>query len=103
MAKPFQYHFEWDSSKARQNLRKHGLTFERAASIFQDPDALSEFDEYHSEQEERWITLGLDNGGSLLAVVHTFEQVNEEVYRIRIISARKAEPLEVMQYEEHNR
>ena len=97
------YDFEWDPKKERNNIRRRNLSFRRAATVFHDPNQLTLYDETHSEQEERWITLGLDNGGSLLAVVHTFEQVNEEVYRIRIISARKAEPLEVMQYEEHNR
>ena len=98
MAKPFQYHFEWDSSKARQNLRKHGLTFERAASIFQDPDALSEFDEYHSEQEERWITMGVDSIGTVLIACHTFHESDDSNATIRLISARKATKNEVKQY-----
>ena len=98
MAKPFQYHFEWDSSKARQNLRKHGLAFERAASIFQDPDALSEFDEHHSEQEERWITMGVDSTGTVLVACHTFQESDDSNATIRLISARKATKNEVKQY-----
>ena len=58
----FQHKFEWDPSKAEQNFRAHGITFERAATVFRDPRALSEFDEEHSQDEDRWITLGLDLG-----------------------------------------
>jgi uncharacterized DUF497 family protein len=56
----FQFHFEWDPAKARQNARKHRVTFERGATVFLDPNALSLFDDQHSEEEERWATLGLD-------------------------------------------
>ena len=98
MAKPFQYHFEWDSSKARQNLRKHGLAFERAATIFHDPNALSEFDEPHSEQEERWITMGVDSTGTVLVACHTFHEVDNNNATVRLISARKATKNEVKQY-----
>jgi uncharacterized DUF497 family protein len=52
-----RYIFEWDSQKARENLRKHRISFERAATIFRDPQALSIFDTDHSENEDRWITL----------------------------------------------
>jgi uncharacterized DUF497 family protein len=61
----FQFHFEWDPAKARQNARKHRVTFERGATVFLDPNALSLFDEKHSDEEERWITLGLDQTGAL--------------------------------------
>lgn len=67
VAKRFQYRFEWDPVKARQNLKKHGVAFERAATIFLDPDALSESDEEEID-EDRWITLGLDRTGVLLVV-----------------------------------
>jgi uncharacterized DUF497 family protein len=97
------YDFEWDPNKERNNLRRRQLSFRRAATVFHDPNQLTLYDETHSEQEERWITLGLDSGGILLVVVHTFEQVSDEVYRIRIISARKAESPEMMQYQERNR
>ena len=53
MATPFQYQFEWDPVKARRNLKVHGITFERAATVFLDPQALSEFDEEHSHDEDR--------------------------------------------------
>jgi ribonuclease toxin BrnT of type II toxin-antitoxin system len=53
----FQYQFEWwDPVKARQNAKKHRITFERGATIFLDPNVLSLFDEQHSRDEERWIT-----------------------------------------------
>lgn len=65
MAKQFTYEFEWDPTKARENLKKHRVTFERAATIFLDSKALSEFDEDESANEERWITIGLDRSGRL--------------------------------------
>ena len=97
MAKPFRYKFEWDPIKARQNVRKHGIAFERAATVFLDPEALSEFDEKHSDHEDRWVTLGLDTVGVLLVVCHMFEEVDDGA-RVRIISARKATANEAKQY-----
>ena len=96
----FQHKFEWDPSKAEQNLREHGITFERAATVFQDPRALSEFDEEHSQDEDRWITLGLDRTGSLLVVCHTYREETTSSDRIRLISARKANTNETRQYNE---
>lgn len=96
--KLFQYQFEWDPDKARQNVRKHGVTFERAATVFLDPEALSLFDDEHSREEDRWITLGLDRGGTLLVVYHTYREETETSARIRIISARKATRREAKQY-----
>lgn len=99
MADQFQYLFEWDPRKARQNLKRHRVAFERAATIFLDRSALSEFDETHSESEERWITLGLDQTGVLLVVCHTFRDDTESSARIRLISARKATKGEAAEYE----
>ena len=90
MDKAFQYQFEWDPNKARQNNRRHRVTFERAATIFLDPNALSVFDEPHSQDEERWFTLGLDRTGILLVVCHTYREETETSAMIRIISARRA-------------
>jgi uncharacterized DUF497 family protein len=73
----FQFHFEWDPAKARQNARKHRVTFERGARVFLDPNALSLFDEQHSDKEERWITLGLDQTGALLVISHTYHEEAE--------------------------
>lgn len=56
MLRPFEYEFEWDPAKARENLKKHRLAFERAATIFLDPEAISDFDEDESEKEDRCIT-----------------------------------------------
>ena len=99
MDKPFEYQLEWDPAKARQNARKHRITFERAATVFLDPDALSVFDEEHSQDRDRWITLGLDQTGTLLVVCHTYDEQTELRSRIRIISARKATRNEAKQYE----
>ena len=95
----FQYQFEWDPTKARQNARKHRITFERGATVFLDPNALSLFDEQHSEDEERWITLGLDLTGALLVICHTYREEAENSARVRLISARKATKTEAKQYQ----
>ena len=52
-----EYKLDWDPAKARQNLQKHGVSFERAARIFLDPFAISIFDENHSNDEDRWVTI----------------------------------------------
>lgn len=95
----FQYQFEWDPAKARQNARKHRITFERGATVFLDPNALSLFDEQHSEDEERWVTLGLDQTGALLVICHTYHEESENRARVRLISARKATKSETKQYQ----
>ena len=94
-----RYTFEWDPPKAKANLRKHGIRFERAAELFLDPLAISIVDEEHSEEDERWVTIGRDNRGIVLVVVHTFTEVSAEEWKIRIISTRKATKKEVRQYE----
>jgi len=99
VAKLFTYEFEWDPSKASDNLKKHEISFERAATIFLDPDALAEFDEDESRDEDRWITLGLDRTGVLLVVCHTYRKETETSARIRLISARKPTKNEAKNYE----
>ena len=94
------YHFEWHPKKAQQNIHKHKMNFERASTIFQDQYAISLFDDEHSENEERWITIGQDSHGILLVVSHTFREKDNSQYHIRIISARKATKREVAQYKE---
>jgi hypothetical protein len=96
-----RYTFEWDPRKARENQSKHKVSFERAAEVFRDPLALSIFDEEHSEQEQRWVTMGKDSHGSVLVLIHTFSEISSEECRIRIISARKAKKKESRQYEEN--
>jgi uncharacterized protein len=94
-----RYNFDWDPAKAEGNASKHGVSFDRAATVFRDPNALSLFDGEHSEDEERWLTLGIDSSGALLVVHHTFTSVDKENCSIRIISARKATKTETKQYE----
>jgi hypothetical protein len=98
VANTFRYQFDWDPVKAQRNLKDHGIVFERAATVFLDPQALSEFDEEHSHDEDRWITLGLDRTGSLLVVCHTHREETAVSARIRLISARKAAKNEAKQY-----
>jgi uncharacterized DUF497 family protein len=95
-----RYEFDWDPAKARQNLQKHGVSFERAARVFLDPYAISIFDESHSENEDRWITIGAEANDVLLVVVHTFRIIDTEVSLLRLISARKATKKEAHQYHE---
>ena len=97
------YNLEWDPAKAKTNQHKHGVSFERAATVFHDPNQISIFDEQHSEDEDRWITLGMDELGSLLVVIHTFRATDADAGGIRIISARKATRNEIRQYQEYTR
>ena len=94
------YNFEWDPGKAKKNLAKHKISFQRASTIFLDPFALSIFDDEHSIDEERWITLGKDSNGILIVVSHTFRKIDLNTCTIRIISARRATRKEGRQYEE---
>ena len=96
-----RYTFEWDPVKAKQNLKKHRISFDRAAEVVLDPLAVSIIDEEHSEDEERWVTLGKDRQGRVLILVHTFLEISAEECRVRIISARKATKREIRQYEEN--
>jgi len=87
--------FEWDPTKARSNLRKHGVSFEEAATALSDPMAATGDDPDHSLEDVRYITFGVSNRGRLLIVSHT-----EEGDTIRIISARPAGKGERRIYEE---
>lgn len=95
-----KYNFEWDINKAKLNVKKHKISFERAAEIFLDPFSISIFDDEHSLQEERWITIGKNSDEVVLVLVHTFSQQGNDQYNIRIISARRATKKEIKQYEE---
>lgn len=97
-----RYSFDWDSTKDQQNIRKHRISFRQAATIFRDPNQLSIYDQEHSQEEERWITMGIDSTGVVRVVVHTYEQINDELCQIRIISARKVTNREMSQYREGN-
>lgn len=87
--------FEWDEEKARRNIEKHGINFEEGISIFHDPFSISIDDPDHSENEERYIDIGVSENSRILVVNYT-----ERAGRIRIISCRKATKRERRQYEE---
>ncbi|HEV2349215.1 MAG TPA: BrnT family toxin [Terriglobia bacterium] len=91
--------FAWNENKNRINRRKHGVAFETAARVFQDPRAVS-YVERVVEGQERWHSIGSAGGITLLLVVHTVKEGNEEE-EIRIISARKAGPRERALYHSH--
>jgi uncharacterized DUF497 family protein len=77
--------FDWDPTKAAKNLKKHRVSFDEAATVFNDPLFITVVDEEHSVDEQRYITIGLSKRGRLLMVAHT-----DKNGRIRIISARIA-------------
>ena len=87
--------FVWDESKAELNLRKHGVSFQEASTVFEDYDALQIYDPDHSEEEDRFIMLGMSSALRILVVCHCYRE-NEG--QIRIISARKATRKETATY-----
>jgi len=87
--------FEWDAAKSRQNERKHGVSFEEAQSVFLDERAIRFSDPDHSEDEDRFILLGMSFVLRVVVVCHCY-RAGESV--IRIISARKANKREVRDY-----
>ena len=86
--------YEWDPAKAAANVKKHGVAFEEAASVFLDPLALTFWDPDHSEDEDREITIGRSGRQRVVFVAHT-----ARANGIRIISARRATRQEQSQYE----
>ena len=88
-------HFEWDARKATANLRKHGVSFAEAQSVFLDEEALLMPDPDHSEDEERFVLLGLSASLRVLVVSHCYREGDDV---IRIISARKADRGERAEY-----
>ncbi len=90
--------FIWNEAKAEANLRKHGIRFEEAALVFDDPFHLTEQDRVEGG-EYRWQTTGQIFGVIIVVVAHTFEPANEADETIRIISARRATPRERKHYE----
>ena len=87
--------FEWDPAKAAANVKKHGITFDEAATVFLDPMALSGPDPDHSSVESRYISFGVSSLGHLLAVSHAYRSGG-----IRLISARRVTRTERKLYEE---
>ena len=87
--------FEWDPNKAASNLKKHGVSFEEAATVLKDPLSATGADPDHSANEDRYITFGVSEIGRLLVVAHTGRGDS-----VRIISARPATGWERKLYEE---
>ncbi|MFQ5652235.1 MAG: BrnT family toxin [bacterium] len=86
--------FEWDEEKSRRNFRKHGVSFEEARTVFNDPFAITINDPDHSDAEERYIDIGFSSKGRLVVVWYTERNEN-----IRIIGCRKATNTERISYE----
>jgi uncharacterized DUF497 family protein len=82
--------FSWDAPKALSNTRKHGVSFEEAATVFSDPEGLDWDDFEHSPSEPRSIRLGFSVAGRILFVVYTIRRLKNDKETIRIISARQA-------------
>lgn len=89
--------FEWDESKNERNRQKHGIWFEEAQTVFDDPNARLFDDPEHSSGEDRFLLLGFSSVGRILVVVHCHRETDS---LIRIISARKATRKETEFYEE---
>ncbi|MEK7327999.1 MAG: BrnT family toxin [Chloroflexota bacterium] len=86
---------EWDEAKAEANLQKHGVSFEEAETVFDDPLSLTVLDPDHSVDEERFVDIGQSDKKRLLVVVYT-----ERRKKLRLISARLATRAERITYEE---
>ena len=92
------FEFEWDPAKAATNVRKHGVSFEEAATMLADDLLLSMPDDEHGGFEQRWRSLGQSNSGQLMVVIHTIVE-QDDATAVRIISARPATPRERRRYE----
>ena len=88
--------FSWDESKNRDNRRKHGVSFEEAQTAFYDEDAKVFSDPDHSEDEDRFILLGMSNRLRVIVVCHCYRESDSV---IRLISARKANRREKLDYQ----
>lgn len=86
---------EWDPEKAIEVSYNHGVSFEEAATIYLDPLAATVYDSKHSDEEDRWATIGRSRQDRLLVVVHA-----DRGSRIRVITARKPSPDEIRDYEQ---
>ena len=92
--------FEWDEQKKKANIKKHGVSFDEARTVFYDENAVEFFDPDHSEDEDRFILLGMSFKLRILVACHCFRK-SETV--VRIISARKADRNEENEYWRHGR
>jgi uncharacterized DUF497 family protein len=87
--------FIWDKKKSEENHKKHKIAFEEAQTVFADPNARMIFDPEHSDDEDRFVILGISSDLRLLVVCHCYR---EDGMIVRIISARKATKQEHKQY-----
>lgn len=90
--------FVWDQKKAELNLSKHGVSFVEAKTVFKDPISITIYDEAHSDEEDRFITIGMSTAGRLLVVVHTDQRRS-----VRLITARRATRKEARGYGQDSR
>ncbi len=86
--------FEWDRAKAKVNIEKHGVSFEEASTVFGDPLSITILDPLHSDQEDRFVIIGVSRQFNMLVIAHV-----ERNDSIRIISARNATSVERKNYE----
>lgn len=89
------FRFEWNATKEKTNIRKHGVSFDEAKTVFFDEHAIQFFDPDHSDEEDRFIMLGMSFRLRVIVVSHCFRK-GETV--IRLISARRANPAEEKEY-----
>jgi len=89
--------FEWNEQKGKENLKKHGVSFEEAQTVFLDENAIRFFDPDHSGNEDRFIMLGMSGKLRVLVVCHCYREKGNDT-SIRIISARKADKRESKTY-----
>lgn len=96
-----RFEFDWDINKARSNLSKHKISFDEGKTIFKDPFLVTFPDKFHSDREERLISIGMSKNRRLLLVVHLEKMESENIVFLRIISCRKATASERKIYEEN--
>lgn len=89
--------FEWDEGKNKRNRSKHGIWFEEAQTVFDDPESRVFLDPEHFDEEDRFLIIGVSSAARILIVVHCYRESDSV---IRIISARKATRKEIKFYEE---
>ena len=95
------FQFDWSEAKAAINFRKHGVSFELASSVFNDPRILTVRDTEHSESEERWFSVGSASNGAMLSVAYLWAEPEASLVKIRLITARRATAREIRYYGEN--
>ncbi len=90
--------FEWDEEKDRANVKKHDISFEEASTVFMDENARIIADPDHSDEEDRFVMMGVSRNMNILVVCHCYRKEGQV---IRIISARRANKMEQQSYKEH--